>query len=101
MNEPKLTYEFDSYHVDVANRLVLRHDAPLPLTPKAVEILVALIAHRGEILSKSDLMKIVWPDTVVEDSNLTQTSICCGRHSTKNRTAGNMSRRSRVVDIAL
>ena len=72
MNEPKLTYEFDSYRVDVANRLVLRHDAPLPLTPKAVEILVALIAHRGEILSKSDLMKIVWPDTVVEDSNLTQ-----------------------------
>ena len=72
MNEPRLTYEFDSYRVDVTNRLVLRHDVPLPLTPKAVEILVALIAHRGEILSKSDLMKIVWPDTVVEDGNLAQ-----------------------------
>jgi DNA-binding winged helix-turn-helix (wHTH) protein/Tfp pilus assembly protein PilF len=72
MNEPRLTYEFDSYRVDVTNRLVFRHDDPLPLTPKAVEILVALIAHHGDILSKSDLMKIVWPDTIVEDGNLAQ-----------------------------
>lgn len=72
MNEPRLTYEFDSYRVDVTNRLVFRHDDPLPLTPKAVEILVALIAHDGEIMSKSDLMKIVWPDTIVEDGNLAQ-----------------------------
>ena len=72
MNEPRLTYEFDSYRVDVANRLVFRHDEPLPLTPKAVEILVALIAQHGAIISKSDLMKIVWPDTIVEDGNLAQ-----------------------------
>jgi DNA-binding winged helix-turn-helix (wHTH) protein/Flp pilus assembly protein TadD len=72
MNEPRLTYEFDSYRVDVANRLVFRHDEPLPLTPKAVEILVALIAQHGAIMSKSDLMKIVWPDTIVEDGNLAQ-----------------------------
>ena len=72
MNEPRLTYEFDSYRIDVANRLVFRHDEPLPLTPKAVEILVALIAQHGAIMSKSDLMKIVWPDTIVEDGNLAQ-----------------------------
>src|ERR1041385_7577623 len=72
MNEPRLTYEFDSYRIDVANRLVFRHDKPLPLTPKAVEILVALIAHNGEIMSKNDLMQIVWPDTIVEDGNLAQ-----------------------------
>jgi len=72
MNEPRLTYEFDSYRIDVTNRLVLRHDDPLPLTPKAVEILISLIAHQGEIMSKSDLMKIVWPDTIVEDGNLAQ-----------------------------
>ena len=72
MNEPRLTYEFDSYRIDVANRLVFRHDKPLPLTPKAVEILVALIAQHGAIMSKSDLMKIVWPDTIVEDGNLAQ-----------------------------
>jgi DNA-binding winged helix-turn-helix (wHTH) protein/tetratricopeptide (TPR) repeat protein len=72
MNQSRLIYEFDSYRVDVANRLVLRHEDPLPLTPKAVEILVALIARRGEIISKSELMKTVWPDTAVEDSNLAQ-----------------------------
>ena len=72
MNQPRLMYEFDCYRIDVANRLVLLYDKPLPLTPKAVEILLALIAHRGEIMSKSDLMKIIWPDTVVEDGNLAQ-----------------------------
>ena len=72
MNEPRLTYEFDSFRIDVTNRLVFRHDDPLPLTPKAVEILVALIAQHGAIMSKSDLMKIVWPDTIVEDGNLAQ-----------------------------
>src|ERR1043165_9800867 len=65
-------YEFDSYRIDVANRLLLREDEPIPLTPKAVEILIALIDHRGQIMSKNDLMKIVWPDTIVEDGNLSQ-----------------------------
>src|ERR1051326_3590742 len=72
MNAPRLTYEFDSFRIDVTNRLVFRHVDPLPLTPKAVEILVALIAQHGAIMSKSDLMKIVWPDTIVEDGNLAQ-----------------------------
>lgn len=72
MNQPRLIYEFDCYRIDVTNRLILRYDEPLPLTPKAVEILLALIAHRGEIIGKSDLMKMVWPDTVVEDGNLAQ-----------------------------
>lgn len=72
MNQPKLIYEFDSFRVDVTNRLVFRHDDPLPLTPKAVDILLALISQRGEIIGKNDLIKIVWPDTVVEDGNLAQ-----------------------------
>ena len=72
MNAPCLSYEFDCYRVDIANRLVLRYDEPLPLTPKAFEILLALISHRGGVLSKNELMKIVWPDRIVEDGNLAQ-----------------------------
>jgi DNA-binding winged helix-turn-helix (wHTH) protein/Tfp pilus assembly protein PilF len=72
MSNSKPIYEFDSYRVDVANRLLLLGDEPVSLTPKAVEILAALIAHRGQIMSKSDLMTTVWPQTVVEEGNLSQ-----------------------------
>src|ERR1041385_2594014 len=72
MSNSRSIYKFDSYRVDVANRLLLRHGQPMSLTPKAVEILIALIDHRGQVMSKADLMKIVWPDTIVEDGNLSQ-----------------------------
>ena len=44
------------------------HEVVLP--PKAIETLIALIELRGEIVSKGDLMKIIWADTIVEESNL-------------------------------
>jgi DNA-binding winged helix-turn-helix (wHTH) protein/TolB-like protein len=65
-------YEFGSFRVDAANRLLLREDEPLTVTPKAVDTLLALVRRRGYVLHKNDLMKEVWPDTVVEESNLTQ-----------------------------
>jgi DNA-binding winged helix-turn-helix (wHTH) protein/Tfp pilus assembly protein PilF len=65
-------YEFGPYRLDVANRLLLREGETLPLTPKAVETLLALIEHGGEVIRKDDLMKLVWPDHVVEEGNLTQ-----------------------------
>ena len=72
MNSSGLFYEFGPFRVDVANRLLFRDRQPLALTPKAVEILVALVEHGGELLKKDDLLKIVWPDRVVEEGNLTQ-----------------------------
>src|SRR5437868_2644595 len=65
-------YEFGPFRIDVANRLLLRDGAPLPLTPKAVDTLLALIQSGGQVLKKDDLMKLVWPDTIVEEGNLTQ-----------------------------
>jgi DNA-binding winged helix-turn-helix (wHTH) protein/tetratricopeptide (TPR) repeat protein len=72
MSNTKSIYEFDSYRVDVANRLLLLNDQPVSVTPKAVEILIVLIANRGQIMSKTDLMSVVWPETVVEEGNLSQ-----------------------------
>ena len=40
------------------------------MVPKAVETLLALIERRGKIVSKDELLEAVWPDTVVEESNL-------------------------------
>ena len=65
-------YEFGPFRIDVANRLLLRDGAPLPLTPKAVDTLLALVQSGGQVLRKDDLMKLVWPDSIVEEGNLTQ-----------------------------
>jgi len=65
-------YEFGPFRLDVTNRLLLRAGEPLPLTPKAVETLLALVRSGGEIIRKDDLMKLVWPGQFVEEGNLTQ-----------------------------
>src|SRR5262245_33607415 len=71
-NSVKHFYEFGPFRIDVANRLLLRDGEPLSLTPKAVDTLLVLIQSSGQVLRKDDLMKLVWPDTVVEEGNLTQ-----------------------------
>jgi DNA-binding winged helix-turn-helix (wHTH) protein len=65
------TYEFGPFRVDLRRRVLERAGTPIALSGKAFEILVALLERRGEILDKDTLMKSVWPDTVVEENNLT------------------------------
>jgi DNA-binding winged helix-turn-helix (wHTH) protein/TolB-like protein/Tfp pilus assembly protein PilF len=65
-------YEFGRFRLDAGER-VLHRDADLvPLTPKVFDILLALVERGGHIVEKDDLMKRVWPDTFVEEGNLTQ-----------------------------
>src|SRR5262249_13123234 len=71
-NPVKQFYELGPFRIDVANRLLLRDGEPLPLTPKAVDTLLAVVQHSGQVLKKEELMKLVWPDSVVEEGNLTQ-----------------------------
>ena len=63
-------YEFDNFRLDVDHRMLYRDGNEIPMFPKAVETLLALIERRGEIASKEELLEVVWPDTVVEESNL-------------------------------
>jgi DNA-binding winged helix-turn-helix (wHTH) protein/TolB-like protein len=64
-------FEFGRFRLDPAERLLLEEGRPVPLTPKAFEILLALIENNGKLLSKDDLMKRIWPDSFVEEANLT------------------------------
>ena len=64
-------YEFGPYRLDTAERLLLREGEPVPLTPKAFETLVALVERSGHLVGKDELMKVVWSDAYVEESNLT------------------------------
>ena len=65
-------YEFGPYRLIPAERLLLRDGEPVALTPKAFETLVALVERAGHLAEKDELLKVVWPDSFVEESNLAQ-----------------------------
>ena len=69
----KHLYEFGSFRLDTAERLLLSADGtPVPLQPKAFDILLALVRNGNHLVKKEDLMKAVWADAFVEEGNLTQ-----------------------------
>ncbi|HZI57039.1 MAG TPA: winged helix-turn-helix domain-containing protein, partial [Verrucomicrobiae bacterium] len=69
--ETKTLYEFGKFRCDPREYLLLCEGKPVPLSPKSFEILVALIQSNGRLLTKDELMKQVWPDSFVEEANLT------------------------------
>jgi DNA-binding winged helix-turn-helix (wHTH) protein len=68
----KQLYEFGPFRVDPEKELLLRGEETVPLTPKTFQILVVLIRRSKEVVTKDDLLKTVWPDTFVEEANLSR-----------------------------
>jgi Tol biopolymer transport system component/DNA-binding winged helix-turn-helix (wHTH) protein len=66
-------YEFGPFRLDPAERLLLRGQQPIPLKPKAFDLLVLLVERHGRLLTKQQLMDALWPATSVEEGNLTHT----------------------------
>jgi DNA-binding winged helix-turn-helix (wHTH) protein len=64
-------YEFGPFVLDTVQHLLLRERQPVPLTPKTYDTLLVLVESGGRMLSKDELMKALWPDSFVEESNLT------------------------------
>ena len=62
---------FGSFRLLRTQFLLLEGDKPVPLGSRALEILIALLERRGELVSKRDLMARVWPNVFVEPANLT------------------------------
>ena len=62
--------QFGPFHIDVEERMLRRDGEPVPLTPKAFDLLVALLEKPGQLILKEELLQKVWPDTFVEESNL-------------------------------
>ena len=65
-------YEFGLFRLDPQKRVLLRSSEPVPLTPKAFDTLLVLVQNSERVVSKDDLMKKVWPDSFVEESNISQ-----------------------------
>ena len=68
-------YRFGEFTLDVDQKVLLRQGKPLLLAPKVLETLLTLVQNGGRIIEKEELMTRLWPDTFVEDSNLTYTIV--------------------------
>lgn len=66
-------YEFGPFRLDAAERLLSRDGEVVPLSPKAFDLLRAMVERHGRLLEKDELMRLVWPDTYVEEANLSYT----------------------------
>ena len=63
-------YGFGPFRLLPGERILRRGDRILPLPPKAFDTLLLLVRHPGHLMSKSELMKALWPDSFVEEVNL-------------------------------
>jgi eukaryotic-like serine/threonine-protein kinase len=72
--EPKTRqlYEFGPFRVDPEKELLLREEETVPIAPKAFQVLLVLIRQNKQVVTKDDLMKAIWPDTFVEEANLSR-----------------------------
>ena len=71
-NDGVRAYTFGPFVLDTREGALLREGRAVPLTPKAFETLVALVERSGHCLAKDELMRRVWPDSFVEENNLSQ-----------------------------
>src|ERR1700744_1713614 len=63
-------WEFGPFRLDGAQHLLFRDGQTVPLSRKATDVLLVLLEHRGQLVEKEVLMRRVWPDSFVEESNL-------------------------------
>src|SRR5262245_48586415 len=63
-------YEFGAFRVNVAERKLLKGGSPVPLTPKAFDVLLLLVENGGRVVQKDELISRVWADSFVEEGNL-------------------------------
>lgn len=68
----KRIYQFGEFELTVSARLLARDGKPVPLGSKAFEVLTCLVMRAGEVVTKDELLKTVWPESFVEEGNLSQ-----------------------------
>ncbi len=68
--QPKLIYEFGPFRLIPGERQLLCGDQPVPLTPKTFDLLVVLVESSGHLIKNDELLKRIWPDSFVEEANL-------------------------------
>jgi DNA-binding winged helix-turn-helix (wHTH) protein len=67
---PNDLYVFGSCRLDAGQRVLTRDQQRVPLPPKTFNLLLLLVRSPGRAFSKQELMAALWPDTFVEEANL-------------------------------
>ncbi|HEU5459052.1 MAG TPA: winged helix-turn-helix domain-containing protein [Pyrinomonadaceae bacterium] len=88
----KHLYRFGEFNLDANQKVLLREGKPLLLAPKVLETLLTLVQNGGRIIEKEELMTRLWPDTYVEESNLTYTIVQL------RKTLGDDARHPRYIE---
>ncbi len=70
--QTKHVYEFGAFRVDAGQGLLTREGEVIPLAPKAFDILLVLVQGGGLVIPKEELMTRVWPDSFVEETNISR-----------------------------
>ena len=65
-------YRFGSFQLEPAERRLIKDGELVSLTPKAFDTLACLVERAGHLVEKDDLMAVLWPDSFVEEANLSQ-----------------------------
>ena len=65
-------YEFGEFRLEPSRRRFSQNGTAVPLTPKALDLLVVLLQNHGRVLEKRYLLEQAWPDVIVEEHSLTQ-----------------------------
>lgn len=65
-------YTFGPFSLDPEARVLLRDGEPVPMTGKALDVLVVLVQNAGRLIDKDELLSRVWVGTIVEEANLSQ-----------------------------
>lgn len=71
--QTKVLFEFGPFRFDPAEQRLLRDGKPISLPPKAFDLLQAFLHNNGRLLTKEELMRHIWPNSFVEEANLTVT----------------------------
>src|ERR1043165_952231 len=64
-------YEFKGFRLEAGERRLLYQGQPVPVKPKILDLLLFLVEMRGQLVVKEDLMRQIWPDSIVEENNIT------------------------------
>ena len=71
MTDRTVDYEFGEFRLDPVARMFTRQHQPIALAPKSFDLLMLLVERRGRVLERGELIRELWPDTIVEEANVT------------------------------